>query len=188
MRTLISLIPSSVSGAASRLPLIFAAAGLLAGLTPVRPARAAGEATVNACGCGTDVTGSCFCQKVARCGCPGECEPKGCEEKRTKKLEKEIEVEMKRAADEDRKRNAPPPVSRVERSDEEDDADEPPLKTKSSGRTEVASFTPRQPKVATVKKMSASQKRELSHLLDAYLTENPDRRNQSVDQVRGDLD
>jgi len=57
----------------------------------------------NACGCYRDSVGTCYCGKKAKCGCPGECEPKGCEEKRAKEIEKEIEAEAKRARDAEKK-------------------------------------------------------------------------------------
>ena len=74
----------------------------------------------NACGCYRDSVGTCYCGKKAKCGCPGECEPRGCEEKRAKEIEKEIEAEAKRAreaekkqqdeqAEKKRKEEAPPP-------------------------------------------------------------------------------
>ena len=62
------------------------------------PTRAAEPGDgVNACGCRKDSSGACYCDRKAKCGCPGECEPKGCEEKRDKELNKEIELETKKA-------------------------------------------------------------------------------------------
>jgi hypothetical protein len=58
---------------------------------------------VNACGCYADATGKCFCTKRGKCDCPGECEPKGCEEKRSQQMRKEVAAETKRAEDADRK-------------------------------------------------------------------------------------
>jgi hypothetical protein len=64
-----------------------------------RAANAAPPAgvTLNACGCYQDEAGVCFCEKKSKCGCEGECEPKGCEEKRTKERQKELDEEVKRA-------------------------------------------------------------------------------------------
>jgi len=87
--------------------------------TPSRTAQAAPPPS-NTCGCYRDSVGTCYCGKKAKCGCPGECEPKGCEEKRAKEIEKEIEAEAKRARDAEkkqqeeqaekkRKEEAPPP-------------------------------------------------------------------------------
>jgi hypothetical protein len=58
---------------------------------------------VNACGCYADGTGACFCGRKGKCVCPGECEPKGCEEKRAKEMQKEVAAETKKAAEADKK-------------------------------------------------------------------------------------
>jgi hypothetical protein len=60
----------------------------------------------NACGCYEDSAGQCICTKKSKCGCPGACEPAGCEEKRAKELEKEAKAETKRQQDEERKSKA----------------------------------------------------------------------------------
>jgi hypothetical protein len=83
-------------------------AGLVAFLLGAAPgeANAAGippGAKLNACGCYQAPSGACFCGKKTKCVCPGECEPKGCEEKRVKELEKEIAAETKRAQEAERK-------------------------------------------------------------------------------------
>jgi hypothetical protein len=52
---------------------------------------------VNACGCYKDTAGACFCGKKGKCACPGDCEPKGCEEKRNKEIDKEVAAETKKA-------------------------------------------------------------------------------------------
>jgi len=120
----------------------------------------AGAPALNACGCYRDSVGSCYCgKKAGACACPGECEPKGCEEKRIKAMEKEIEAEAKHArelekkqqderAERERKENAPPPpapgemdegdenaaeASKVgKEGDDDDDEDEKPKKKISS--------------------------------------------------------
>jgi hypothetical protein len=62
-------------------------------------------ASLNACGCYMKPTGGCVCtNKKAKCECPGECEPAGCDEKRNKELEKEASDAMKRAQEEEKKR------------------------------------------------------------------------------------
>jgi hypothetical protein len=58
---------------------------------------------VNACGCYKDTAGACFCGRKGKCACPGDCEPKGCEEKRAKAMQKEIAAETKKAAEADKK-------------------------------------------------------------------------------------
>jgi hypothetical protein len=71
-----------------------------------KKAAGAGPSTkreVNACGCYQDTAGACFCGKKGKCDCPGECEPKGCEEKRAKQMQKEIAAETKKAAEADKK-------------------------------------------------------------------------------------
>src|SRR4029078_4801417 len=69
----------------------------------------AGSATAatNKCGCTLNESNTtCTCSKSAKCGCPGECEPKGCEEKREVQRRKEIDAETKKAAEADRKHKA----------------------------------------------------------------------------------
>ena len=65
-----------------------------------------GEA-VNACGCYRDSGGGCVCtDRKGKCECPGECEPVGCGEKRDKEIEREMAAEIKRAQDDEKKRQA----------------------------------------------------------------------------------
>jgi len=62
--------------------------------------------SLNACGCYKSGS-SCVCtDRKAKCECPGDCEPVGCEEKRQKDIEKEYAAEVKRAQEEDKKRKA----------------------------------------------------------------------------------
>jgi hypothetical protein len=61
---------------------------------------------VNACGCYKDGAGACFCGKKGKCSCPGDCEPKGCEEKRNKEIQKEVAAETKKAHDADQKQRS----------------------------------------------------------------------------------
>ncbi len=61
---------------------------------------------VNACGCYKDGAGACFCGKKGKCACPGECEPKGCEEKRNKEIQREVDAETKKAHEADKKQRA----------------------------------------------------------------------------------
>lgn len=71
-------------------------------LTLVPNARAA-TPKMNACGCYRDAAGGCFCGKKSKCECPGDCEPQGCDEKRAKQMDKEMEAEAKRARDAEKK-------------------------------------------------------------------------------------
>jgi len=125
------------------------------------------------------------CQKVARCGCPGECEPKGCEEKRAKQLEKEIMAETRRAAEADRKRNAVTPAHDGEIDEGKHAKTTEPARAKSAARFEAAGAAARAPRSG---RMTQSQKRELAQLLEAYLAENPERRARTIEQLRGDLE
>ena len=60
--------------------------------------------TPNACGCYQDDEGGCKCiRRVAKCGCPGECEPVGCEAKREKQAEQEAAAELRRIAAREKK-------------------------------------------------------------------------------------
>ncbi len=62
--------------------------------------------TLNACGCYRKGE-ACMCtNKNARCECPGDCEPVGCDEKRQKEMDREVAVEVKRAEEDDKKRAA----------------------------------------------------------------------------------
>src|SRR3982751_6516849 len=81
-----------------------AAASLLLAGPGARNTRAA-EDGLNACGCRQSAQGLCVCEKKSKCGCPGECEPKGCEERRAKQLEKEIQAETKKAEEASRRQD-----------------------------------------------------------------------------------
>jgi hypothetical protein len=61
--------------------------------------------SINACGCYHDAQGACACtDKKGKCDCPGDCEPVGCGEKRDKEIEREMQIEIKRAQDDEKKR------------------------------------------------------------------------------------
>jgi hypothetical protein len=62
------------------------------------------EPQLNACGCYRNSAGACLCGKKGKCECPGECEPKGCSEKRQKDLDREIQAETKRVQDVEKKK------------------------------------------------------------------------------------
>ena len=79
--------------------------GLVAFMTGGSPTTARGaEHKTNACGCYQTTAGECICTKKGPCDCPGECEPKGCDEKRQKALEKEVKEETKKAEAAEKKR------------------------------------------------------------------------------------
>lgn len=74
------------------------------GLVTIEPVAEAAAPPVNACGCYRDAAGSCYCgKKGGKCVCPGECEPQGCEAKRAKELQKEVDAEAKHARDAEKK-------------------------------------------------------------------------------------
>jgi hypothetical protein len=121
--------------------------------------RAVGEPR-NKCGCYKDGAGTCFCDKKAKCGCPGDCEPKGCEEARDRELQKEIDAETKKAA----------AGSHHKSGGEDDDRESPPPKSSSAHP-----------------KMTAAQSKQLAKLLDLYLSDHPDARGRSIEEVRSDV-
>jgi hypothetical protein len=75
---------------------------------------------LNACGCYQESGGQCHCTKKSKCGCPGECEPAGCEQKRQKELDRETQEEVKRQQEAERKRNAELQKKRDEMDRQED--------------------------------------------------------------------
>jgi hypothetical protein len=138
--------------------LVLAVIGSLSvGGMSARPAYAEAGNKPNACGCYRDSSGACFCGKKGKCACPGECEPKGCEEKRAKELDKEIAAETKKAASGH--------VSKDKESASED----------GGGKKEKAVH------------MAPAKKKELLHLLDAYLAEHPDGGSQTINDVKRTL-
>jgi hypothetical protein len=123
-------------------------------------------ADLNKCGCSADSAGGCYCTKNAKCGCPGECEPKNCEAQRQKQFDREIQIETRKAAEAARKRapkNGADPVA-------PDDA-----APRHSGAAKRGGG------------MSAAQKRELSRLLTLHLAEHPSDRDRKVADLLGDL-
>jgi hypothetical protein len=123
---------------------------------------AARAADRNACGCYQTDSGSCYCDKKAKCGCPGECEPKGCEEKRQKEIDKEISAETKRAHESERGRGGPVGVEKTAEAKPE--------------------------KAASAKPLTAAQLRDLSRLLNLYVAAHPDAGGKTVEQVGRDLE
>jgi hypothetical protein len=125
----------------------------------------ASAATSNKCGCYKDTAGTCFCAKKGKCGCPGDCEPKGCEEQRDKEIQKEIEAETKKAQASQSKRSS---------AGEE----------KESSKAEHES-----PKTTGARhgKMTAAQAKQLAKLIDVYLADHPEARGKTVEDVRNDV-
>jgi hypothetical protein len=125
----------------------------------------------NKCGCYRDSGGTCYCDKKAKCGCEGDCEPKGCEAAREKQIQKEIDAETKRAADRERASKA---SSDTEKPETDGDKD----KEKKADAEGVA---------AAGKKLSAAQTKQLAKLIDAYLAAHPDGGGKSIADVRAEL-
>jgi hypothetical protein len=119
---------------------------------------------LNACGCYGDGN-HCTCEKKAKCGCPGECEPKGCEDARQKEMQKEIDVETKKAKEQEAAR-----AKAAEPKSEEDDSAE---KAKA--------------KAPAVKPMTPAVKKQFLKLLEAYLAEHPEAQNKMLSEVRAEL-
>jgi hypothetical protein len=144
-------------------------------LVCAKPARADKHPT-NACGCYT-LNNSCFCEKKAKCGCPGECEPKGCEAERQKQLQKEIDEETRKAKEAEKAKEEAKAAT-----DKKDDGEE----ATKDGAKDASKASAKGGKA--VRKMTAAQKKQLAKLIDAYLAENPDDAGRSVSDVRGDLE
>jgi len=119
----------------------------------------------NKCGCYKDDGGTCYCDKKAKCGCPGECEPKGCEEQRERELQKQISAETKKA-EESGHRKRP--------------ADQ-------NGDNGAAQPSAHAPTRAASHKMSPAQSKQLVKLIDLYLADHPDAQGRSIEEVRSDL-
>jgi hypothetical protein len=154
--------------------LIAAAAALLTG-----ESSATAAADKNACGCyRNESSGACFCDKKAKCGCPGECEPKGCEEQREKQLQKEIDAETKRAAENERHKKSE--GAKPEKSDED--------RGGSAAAEEEAPAKPAPPPPApSGKKLNGTQMKQLAKLLDQYLGEHPEARGKTTEELRNEL-
>ncbi len=154
-----------------------------------RPARAEKHPT-NACGCYGEIN-ACFCEKKAQCGCPGECEPKGCEEARQKKLQKEIEEETKKARQEEKaqaeKAEAKAKQAAKPSREEDDTSDDDTAAASDKTDRKTDKKTAHESKAAPVPKMTASQKKRLLKLIDAYLAEHPDAGPTSLTDLRKNL-
>lgn len=154
--------------------LAWLAAGAISlggGLT-LRPASAADDA-LDACGCRQGSSGACYCEKKSHCGCPGECEPKGCEEKRSRQLEKEVQEETRKAEESARRQRA--------RQETEDEAP-PPRRVERAAEREPAA----PPKVKVVR-MTPAQKHDLARLIKAYLAEHPDQGARPIGEVENEV-
>ena len=136
--------------------LILLSSFALSSFAPGGSSAMAGEQ--NACGCYQTDSGACVCEKKARCGCPGLCEPQGCEAQREKAFQRELDAETKKARESDRPRGA--------------DKVEVPAKV-------VPAVAPR-----PVRTITPGQEKELAKLLDLYFAAHPGARAQSAGSLR----
>ena len=136
-------------------------------------AHAADQPTPNACGCYRDTTGACYCGKKGACVCPGECEPKGCEEKRAKQLEREIAAETKKAEAAGRAASAGK-GSKAGHAEDDEAGESKAAENKAKSKEKVVHLT-------------AGQKKELAKLLEAYVAEHPEGKSQTAEEIRRSL-
>jgi len=116
----------------------------------------------NACGCYQTDSGACICDKKASCGCPGSCEPQGCEERRDKALQKEIELETKKARDADKQRAVP--------------------------ENEAAPKAAAEPAAARpARALPPAQVKQLAKLLDLYFAAHPNARRETAGDLRDEI-
>lgn len=166
------LRPDSASSIGPWTALVFrlAAATTVAALVAVTsPIVAAADAQgKNACGCRQDSAGNCSCERDARCGCPGECEPKGCADKREKELRREVELEEKKARGEMTKQSTAP------------------SKSPGIAKPETAEGEKKHERPAP-HHLTAQQSRELARLLKLYLEEHPEDRQETIEATRAKL-
>jgi hypothetical protein len=134
-------------------------ATLLVGI--VWPGHASLAAERDACGCYQTDSGSCVCDKKARCGCPGLCEPQGCEAQRQKAFQRELDAETKKAREADRQHAS--------------DKGEPTAK--------AAPAITLQP----TRTMTPVQQKQLAKLLDLYFAAHPGARSQSAGALRDEV-
>jgi hypothetical protein len=84
---------------------LFATTVLMLGLAGAP--RLASAQEMNACGCFHDDTGACKCtNRRAKCDCPNDCEPVGCEAKRQKDANREAEATLKKIQAREKKKAA----------------------------------------------------------------------------------
>jgi hypothetical protein len=84
---------------------------------------------LNSCGCYQEPNGTCKCTRKSKCGCPGECEPVGCEAKRSKEADREAAAELKRIAAREKKMAA----DAAKAAKEKDKAEKAAQKTTAKG-------------------------------------------------------
>lgn len=143
--------------------MLAVAVGLVV-VTAGGPSVGATKRPLNACGCYGEA-GNCVCERKAKCGCPGECEPKGCEEARQKQMQKEIDAETKKAKEAEQKAKA------------SEEAKDP---TKAEDEKVVEKKTAAKP-------MTVAAKKQFKKMLEAYLAEHPEAQNKMLSEVQAEL-
>ena len=128
---------------------------------------AADEGAPNACGCRKTDVGACICEAHAKCGCPGECEPRGCEERRQKAFEKEVEAETRKAEGASRKRPS-----------EEEQTGVTPAKIPER---------PAPDKARLQRQLTPGQAKQLVRLLDLYFSGHDGARAEAAGALRDDV-
>ncbi|HVV48649.1 MAG TPA: hypothetical protein VHO06_03235 [Polyangia bacterium] len=144
---------------------IAAAAAMVVGVQVVYADQPVGAP--NRCGCRSDSAGACYCDRNAKCGCPGECEPKGCEEKRAKEMDRQVEIETKKAK----------AAAHEKRPLKSTDDESPP-----------AARAAYQPAAKHAEhRMSAANQRDLARLLREYVAQDPEARHLTVESLMSSL-
>lgn len=131
----------------------------------------------NKCGCYRDSSGACFCDKAAKCGCPGDCEPKQCEQQRDKELQKEVDAETKKALEAARK-------TKGHTKGQDGEGSQPAGAAGSKAAREPSAHTP---PAAVGHKLTPAQVKHLAKLLDKYLVDHPDARSKTSEELRNEL-
>lgn len=116
----------------------------------------------NACGCTQTDSGACICDKKAKCGCPGLCEPRGCEAQRERTFQRELDAETRKAREADQQRN--------------------PAKNEANAKATAPPPAPR-----PARDMTSLQQKELVRLLDLYFAAHPDARSASAGDLRDQI-
>ena len=134
------------------------------------------RAEANSCGCTQDPSsGACYCDKKARCGCPGECEPRGCQEQRDRELAKQVEIETRKAKE----------AARKHESQAQEDVSESVAKPAKSRPQPAAA--PKPVAQQNVRRLTADQTKDLARLLSIYLHNRPDARWKTVEETYEEL-
>ncbi len=187
--TLMLTIRSQKMTGGRKIILALLAAGAVVGLGTKfgRPRSAmAAEGGLNACGCRGDSIGSCYCEKKSHCGCPGECEPKGCEERRAKQMDKEVQAETRKAEEAARRQRARQSASDNETSGTQGHRGQDRGGEDRGGEDRGPERAPAAPKVKIVK-MTPTQRRDLARLIRLYLAEHPNQGGKAIDQVENEV-